>query len=185
MKDTPIWLLSAFLVLATSENARARVPVCEERPTFVEGRHFETFEFSRLPQRVMVARSVEVWAENKQRGLKLLVRHNFKNMKSDVRCSKAPYEGSVNLNAWVPALLDLSRERTWGDSLWQVHLFSESKRVGIWSQKTRLAPIEEARKILQKGSWRFLESEAYELFWDQEIQGSRLFFRVVFDVMNP
>jgi hypothetical protein len=185
MEKVRIWILSALILLFLAENLWAKVPVCDEAPSFAEAKHLDGLDPAKLPERIFVARSVDVWAENKPRGLKLFARHNFKNMKSEVRCSRAPYEGSVNLNSWIPALLDLSREKKWGDSLWQLQALSEAKRVGIWSQKSRLAPLEEGRKIMSKGTWRFIDADTYELIWEQVQNGTRLSYRVVFDVMNP
>ena len=177
--------LATMILLLLADPLFAAVPMCEDPPTFTEARHFEGTDSSRLPERVFVARTVEVWAANKEKGLKLLARHNFKSMKSEVRCSKPPYEGSLNLEAFVPALLDLSPEKKWGDSVWQVHALVEEKRVGIWSQKSRLAPTNTARKIMQKGFWRPLDNDAYELIWDQESNGTHYTFRIEFDVMSP
>ena len=185
MKSARTWVFSALIVLFISENLRAAVPVCEEPPSFADGKKFETIDASHLPERVFVARSVELWASHKERGMKLLARHDFKTMKSEVRCSKAPFEGSLNVTALVPALLDLSHDKKWGDSVWQVQALSQAKRVGIWSQKSRLAPTDEAKKIMQRGTWRSLSGDSFELIWDQDVDGTHMVFRAVFDLMNP
>src|SRR4051812_34174927 len=108
MKTSRLWVPSALLVFSVSIMATAATaPVCGEPPSFVEARHYEGVDFNHLPERVFVARTLEVWTAQKERGFKLMAKHNFKSMRSEVRCSKTPYEGSVNLNAWIPALLDL------------------------------------------------------------------------------
>ncbi len=184
MKTALVLTLATLNFLIFSQ-ASAKTSVCQEAPAFVETENEATFDAAGLPERVMVARSVEVWMTNKEHGMRLLGRHDFKSMKSEVLCSKAPAEGAINLTTWVPALLDLSREKSWGHSVWQLHILTEPKRAGIWSQKSRLAPADEARRLMQKGNWRFLGSNVYELVWDQEEKGTHQYFRVVFDVLNP
>ncbi|MBX2994236.1 MAG: hypothetical protein KF681_05430 [Bdellovibrionaceae bacterium] len=184
MRQMRFWLLSILVLLFMAENASAKVPVCDQAPSFAQARNYETFDFSRLPNQVLVAREAEVWVAHKEKGLKLFLKHNFKNMKSDVRCSKAPYQGSINLSTWVPTLIDLSTEKKWGDSLWQIQALTTTKKVGVWSQKARLAPIEEVRRIAQRGIWRPGEGDSYELIWDQTIDGAVYSIRVVYDVLR-
>lgn len=185
MKTSRLWIPSIVAALLAPATALAlNAPVCTEPPSFVEAKHYEGIDFNHLPERVFVARSLEVWAAQKEKGYKIMARHNFKSMKSEVRCSKPPYEGSVNLNAWIPALLDLSREKKWGDSIWQFQALIQAKRVGVWSQKSRLAPVDEVRKISQKGVWRAIDPDSYELIWEQNVNGNPMWFRVIFDVMS-
>lgn len=185
MQTSRLWIAMTIVTLFAPVTATAlTAPACGDPPSFVEAKHYEGIDFAHLPERVFVARTLEVWAAQKEKGYKLMARHNFKSMKSEVRCSKAPYEGSVNLSAWVPALLDLTQEKKWGDSMWQFQALLEAKRVGVWSQKSRLAPVDEARKIAQKGVWRAIDPDSYELIWEQNVNGSSMWFRVIFDVMN-
>lgn len=185
MKGSRLLFLASVLALSVAPRAfAATAPVCSDPPSFVEAKHYEGVDFNHLPEKVFVARSLEVWAAHREKGYKLMARHNFKTMKSEVRCSKSPYEGTVNLNAWVPALIDNSREKRWGDSVWQFQAMLQPKRIGIWSQKSRLAPPDEVRRISQKGTWRSLDLDSYELIWEQNVGGSPVFFRVIFDVMS-
>lgn len=184
MKRLRFGLLSTLIVLLLSETGWGKVPVCREPPSFVNARNYESFDFSRLPQQTLVARTAEVWVANKEKGLKLLIKHNFKSMKSEVRCSKAPYDGSMNVSTWIPTLLDLSMDKKWGDSIWQVQALSTSKRVGVWSQKSRLAPLNEGRRIAKRGIWRPTELDSYELIWDETVSGTTYSIRVIYDVLR-
>lgn len=185
MKGSQLLFLTSVVAMSMAPRAlAATAPVCTDPPSFVEAKHFEGVDFNHLPERVFVARTLEVWAANRDKGYKLMARHNFKSMKSEVRCSKSPYEGSVNLTAWVPALVDLSHDKRWGDSVWQFQALLSTKRVGIWNQKSRLAPVDEVRRISQKGTWRALDLDSYELIWEQSVNGTPVFFRVIFDVMS-
>lgn len=184
MKRTPLYLIPVFAFVCEMDHVYAQVPMCTQPPSFVEARNYDDFDFSRLPNQVLVARIAEVWTSNKSRGMKLLIRHNFKTMKSDVKCSRAPDQESMNLSVWIPTLIDLSNEKKWGDSIWQIQAITGEKKVGVWSQKTRLAPVDEVRKIAQKGVWRPVDSDSYELIWEQSSGGTKYSVRVVFDVLR-
>ncbi|MFN7727934.1 MAG: hypothetical protein ACK5P7_02130 [Bdellovibrio sp.] len=184
MRHLRYGLLSILILLLVVENAAAKVPLCSQPPTYFQAKAYESFDFSRLPNQVLVAREAEVWVAHKEKGLKLFLKHSFKNMKSEVRCSKAPYEGSMNLSTWVPTLIDLSPEKKWGDSIWQIQALSTTKKVGVWSQRARLAPIEEVRRIARRGIWRPSAMDSYELIWEQVVDGTTYSVRVVYDVLR-
>jgi hypothetical protein len=178
-------VLLTFLLLLSAQAVRATVPVCEQTPSFVTEKPIDAFDATRLPERVFVARSVEVWAENKSRGMMLLGHHNFKSMKADVHCSTPLQDGALNLTALVPTLLDRTQTKTWGDSLWQMQILSEAKRAGLWTQKSRLLSSDQARVIMQKGTWRFIDANTYELISEQGDKENRIVLRIVYDVMSP
>lgn len=180
-KIVKLLMMSIFLALTVE----AKVQFCEEAPSFAGAGRDEGLDRTRLPEVVYVARSVEVWMSHKESRLKLSAQHSFRSMKSEVHCSNAPLSKNLNLMSWVPAMIDFSSEKKWGDSLWQMHTLIESNRVGIWTQKSRLAPKDQLQMILQKGTWRTSGAEAYELIWEEVSEGVPLVFRVVFDAMNP
>lgn len=161
-----------------------RVPICTDSPTFVDAKNYDDFDLSRMPKLVLVARNVEVWAANKKSNMKLLIRHNFKNMQSEVKCSRAPDLNSMNLSIWIPSIVDLTENKKWGDSIWQIQALTSRQKVGVWSQKSRLAPIDEVKSITEKGTWRPLDQDSYELIWDQVDGGTKYSIRLVFDVLR-
>jgi len=178
-------VLTLLILLLGAQVAQATVPVCSQAPAFVSEKTIDSFDSSHLPERVLVARSVEVWAENKSRGMMLLGYHNFKSMKADVHCSNPPLQGALNLTALVPTLLDLTPEKSWGDSLWQIQILTDAKRAGLWTQKSRLMSADQSRKIMQKGTWHFIDANTYEMITEQGDQNDRVVLHVVYDLMNP
>lgn len=169
-----------------SFTASAReVPLCEGPPTFAETRQYGSIEYSQLPKKVFVARSVDFWWDQKSGFSQLFASHSFQSMRTEIRCVQTSGLSAENWSGYVPALLDFSPQKTWGDSVWQIHAMTDTKRSGFWPQKTRLAPVGVAQELAKKGIWRQLDLNTFELLISEKRASQETHFRVLFDLMNP
>ncbi len=97
--------------------------------------------FSSLGHVLLVAREARVFMDVD--GLRIATKQNFMSKKSELSCLSRPQHKisevlPSSFSIIVPTLLDLTENKSVGHIAWQFNIFTDSKRVGIWHQVSRL-----------------------------------------------
>lgn len=134
-------LVAVFLyegaALANAVNA-VKVPSCPAKPRVFADLANRTPES--IPEsKLLVGREVNLWIESADpQGLKLWVRHNFRNGRKEFVCANIPPQVQENFSVPVLALHDQTVNQKTGDAVWQLQVMVRDRELGLWSQKSGL-----------------------------------------------
>lgn len=142
----------AFVILAmalpgvasgTGTATLPHVPECQGgRPdVFQEIR--APLSLSALPSAVLIARTADVWIENKESGLKIWARHNFKTGQKSFVCASIPTAAATHTSVPLVVLYDRTAAAKVGDSLWQFQIMVRDRKMGLWNQKTGIMTVKD------------------------------------------
>lgn len=125
---TTLWMVPTF--------ALDKVSDCQSRPEFLEAKSLSTLKA--LPSMVFVGKSAQYYVEDKSDHFRMWGEQSFIKGSSRIVCASASGEKSRDFSIYAPTLMDLTGDKSVGDSYWQFHMVANSKQFGIWNQKSRL-----------------------------------------------
>jgi hypothetical protein len=133
----PLIYFVAFLAFSSSAWANKPVPECKTRPEFFS--HGKVLPgIKTLPRLVLVGKRAIYYAESKTGGFRLWGEQSFINGQSKIACASMKESDSQSFSIYAPTLIDLSGDKSIGDSYWQFHMIANPEQFGIWNQKSRL-----------------------------------------------
>ncbi len=136
------WItLISLLIAMTGATAFAKdpVPECRTRPEFFS--HGKVLPSIRsLPHMVFIGKRAIYYVENKNSGSKLWSEQSFVKGQSKIVCATMKESEEQSFSLYAPTLIDLSGDKSVGDSYWQFHMIANPKQFGIWNKKSRVFP---------------------------------------------
>jgi hypothetical protein len=139
MTMNPMIYLIAFLSFLSMAQANEPVPECRTRPEFFShGKVLSSVKA--LPHLVFIGKRAIYYTENKATGQRLWGEQSFVKGQSQIVCASMANGDSQSFSIYAPTLIDLSGDKSIGDSYWQFHMIANSKQFGIWNKKSRLFP---------------------------------------------
>jgi hypothetical protein len=176
---TTLWMAPAF--------ALDKVSDCQSRPEFLEAKSLSNLKS--LPSMVFVGKSAQYYVEDKNDHFRMWGEQSFVKGSSRIVCASATTEKSRDFSIYAPTLMDLTGDKSVGDSYWQFHMVANSRQFGIWNQKSRLFSkandLESALgKIEGQVQFRQLSHDEYEMIITREDAATLEVLSVRFDAIS-
>jgi hypothetical protein len=125
------------LIITSSAFGVSTVPECQNRPEFLtQGRTLPNLKA--LPSFVYIGKRADYYIENKATGLKIWGEQSFLRGESKIVCASAGRDQSQSYSMYAPTLIDLSKDKSLGESYWQFHVIANAKQFGIWNKASRV-----------------------------------------------
>jgi hypothetical protein len=139
----PLIYFVALMTVSLSAWANKPVPECKTRPEFfTHGKILPSIKA--LPHLVLIGQRAIYYAESKAGDFRLWGEQSFVKGQSRIVCAsikESPKEtDSQSFSIYAPTLIDLSGDKSIGDSYWQFHMIANPQQFGIWNKKSRLFP---------------------------------------------
>jgi hypothetical protein len=135
----PLLYLVAFLSISALAWGHDPVPECRTRPEFFS--HGKPLASVRsLPHMLLVGQRAIYYVENRSTGFRLWGEQNFIRAEEKIVCASMAKSEDQSFSIYAPTLIDLSGDKSIGDSYWQFHMIANAKQFGIWDKKSRLFP---------------------------------------------
>ncbi len=134
-------LLSFIAIFAVSFSIHAQahqaVPECKTRPEFFTHGKFLS-SIRSLPHMLLIGQRAIYYAESKTTGFRLWGEQSFVKGQSRINCASMKEAETQSFSIYAPTLIDLSGDKSIGDSYWQFHMIANPQQFGIWNKKSRL-----------------------------------------------
>jgi hypothetical protein len=123
-----------------------QVPTCDTSPDFLQdAKRTEIIGgLESLPKGVLIARDAEMWVEAKSKVTSAKVQmhtyQSFVNKKSrtqaQVVCATSPQDFASRFSIAAPTLIDTSKEKKTGHSMWLFQAIADNQAYSVWNKKS-------------------------------------------------
>lgn len=174
----------------------AVAPTCEGRPEFItEVRPEIIGGFEKLPQLVLVANEAEYYVESKNSDANLKI-HSYQSFatashseKSKIVCGNTKSSENIRYSLIAPTLIDTTKTKKIGQSLWQFQVLSDKEGFSVWNQRSlAFNDNENLEKALMKfgGNYRIyqLSHDQYEVVVSKDTDGATQYLSIKYDAVK-